>query len=78
MHEAHLWGHFRDGFEPESDERAEMAPDGGQGDAERREVARIQRAFFPASGDGDDTAEGGCPLEEGEKVGGETETGIKC
>ena len=78
VHKAHLWGRFRDGFEPESDERADMAPDSGQGDAEGREIVRIQRAFFPASGNGDDAAERGCALEEGEKVDGETEAGVEC
>ena len=55
-----------------------MAGDGKTRDTEGGEIGGIQAAFSAACGDGDDAAEGGCALEEGQEVGDEAKAGVEC
>lgn len=63
MHEADLGRGASDCLDAEGDECAEVAPDGGQGDAERREVSGVEGSFESAACDEDDAAEGGGGLD---------------
>ena len=44
----------------------------------RRAGKSVGSAFSAACGVGDDAAEGGCALEEGQEVGDEAEAGVEC
>jgi hypothetical protein len=63
MHEANLQSYLRNGFEPETYERAEMATDSGKWDTAGWEIAGILRAFETASCDSDDAAKSDTALE---------------
>ena len=59
MYEADLRSRFRNGFQSEAYERADMATNCPERDTVGWEVGRIQRAFETAFCDGNDAAEGG-------------------
>ena len=78
VHEADLRSGLGDSFEPQADERAEMAADGGQRDTTGGEVTSVQWPFETAAADGDDAAERGTlASEEREEVGDEAEARVK-
>ena len=76
MYKAHLRRRLCDGFESETEQRADMAADRPEWDSAGGEVRWVNWAFETAFSDCDDAAEGGSSLKERNEVGDEAGAGV--